>query len=277
VLQSASGVQGGDGLHGRRPPSTGNLLSKRDAMSDRSRPGSRAPFPTTHWSLVARAGGASSPVAREALEILCRAYWFPIYAFIRRHGADAETARDLTQAYFARLLEKDLLLAADRRKGRFRSFLKTDCSYFLADQRDRERARKRGGDRAMIPIEALDAEDRYRCEMADELTPERQFDRTWAITLLDRVLDQLAAEYADSGRGALFEHLQPALSPGSSPRSYAELAAPLGMTEGAVQVAVHRLRRRYRAILREEIAATLDDPTDADVEDEIRALFAALG
>src|SRR5262245_25663182 len=246
-------------------------------MSDRSRGESQASFPTTRWSLVARAGGVSSPDARQALELLCRAYWFPIYAFIRRHGADAEAARDLTQTYFTRLLDKDLLLVADPQKGRFRSFLKTDCTYFLADQRDRERAQKRGGVRAMIRIEALDAEDRYRREMADELTPERQFDRTWALTLLDRVLDRLAAEYADSGRGALFERLQVVLTRGSPLSPYAALAAQLGMTEGAVQVAVHRLRRRYRATLREQIAATLDDPTDADVEDEIRALFAALG
>jgi RNA polymerase sigma-70 factor (ECF subfamily) len=246
-------------------------------MSDRSRSESQASFPTTRWSLVARAGGVCSPEAREALELLCRAYWFPIYAFVRRHGADAEAARDLTQSYFARLLEKDLLLAANPRKGRFRSFLKTDCTYFLADQRDRDRAQKRGGDRAMIHIEALDAEDRYRREMADELTPERQFDRTWALTLLDRVLDQLAAEYAGSGRGALFERLQVVLTPDSHPGPYAALAAQLGTTEGAVQVAVHRLRRRYRAILRQQIVATLDTPTDVDVEDEIRALFAALG
>jgi RNA polymerase sigma-70 factor (ECF subfamily) len=227
--------------------------------------------------VIARAGRVSSPEAREALELLCRAYWFPIYAFIRRHGADAEAARDLAQAYFARLLEKDLLRVADPQKGRLRSFLKTDCTYFLADQRDRARAQKRGGVRLMIPIEALDAEERYRAEVADELTPERQFDRTWALTLLDRVLDQLAAEYVNSGRGALFERLQGVLARGSSVGSYAALAARLGMTEGAVQVAVHRLRRRYRAILREQIAATLDDPTDANVEDEIRALFAAFG
>jgi RNA polymerase sigma-70 factor (ECF subfamily) len=246
-------------------------------MSDRSRPESQESFPTTRWSLVARAGAVSSPDARQALETLCRTYWFPIYAFIRRHGAGAEAARDLTQTYFTRLLEKDLLLVADPQKGRFRSFLKTDCTYFLADQRDRERAQKRGGDRAMIRFEALDAEDRYRREMTDELTPERQFDRTWALTLLDRVLDQLAAEYADSGRNALFERLQVVLTRGSLPSPYAALAAQLGLTEGALQVAVHRLRRRYRAILREQIAATLDDPTDAAVEDEIRALFAALG
>jgi RNA polymerase sigma-70 factor (ECF subfamily) len=245
-------------------------------MSDRLGSESQAPFPTTHWSLVSRAGVAS-PDAREALELLCRSYWFPIYAFIRRRGADAEAARDLTQTYFTRLLETDLLHVADPQKGQFRSFLKTDCTYFLADQRDRERAQKRGGGRAMIRIEALDAENRYRREMADELTPERQFDRTWALTLLDRVLDQLASEYADSGRGALFERLQAVLTRDSSLAPYSALAAQLGMSEGAVQVAVHRLRRRYRAILREQIAATLDNPTDDDVDDEIRALFTALG
>jgi RNA polymerase sigma-70 factor (ECF subfamily) len=246
-------------------------------MSYLSRSEIQASFPTTHWSVVARARGVSSPDAREALELLCRGYWFPIYAFIRRHGADAEAARDLTQTYFTRVLEKDILLVANPQKGRFRSFLKTDCSYFLSDQRDRNRAQKRGGVRATIPIEALDAEDRYRHEMADELTPERQFDRTWALTLLDRVVEQLADEYAHSGRCALFERLQGVLTPGSLLSSYASLADQLGMTEGAVQVAVHRLRRRYRTILREQIAATLDHPTDADVEDEIRALFAALG
>jgi RNA polymerase sigma-70 factor (ECF subfamily) len=246
-------------------------------MSDRSGSESPASFPTTCWSLVARAGGASSPDAREALEVLCRAYWFPIYAFIRRHGADMEAARDLTQTYFARLLDKDLFLVADPQKGRLRSFLKTDCTFFLADERDRERAQKRGGERAMIRIEALDAEDRYRRELADELTPERQFDRTWALTLLERVLNQLAGEYANSGRTALFERLQIVLTLGSPRSPYAALASQLSMTQGAVQVAVHRLRRRYRAILREGIAATLDNPTDAEVEDEIRALFAALG
>jgi RNA polymerase sigma-70 factor (ECF subfamily) len=246
-------------------------------MSESSHWKSPASFPSTHWSRVTQAADVRAPDAREALEFLCRAYWFPIYAFIRRHGADPEAARDLTQTYFSRLLEKDLLLAADPRKGRFRSFLKTDCTYFLADQRDRERAQKRGGVRALIPFEALDAEDRYRREIADELTPERQFDRTWALNLLDQVLNQLAAEYAASGRGQFFERLQSALEPGSRVRSYASLAAQLGMTEGAVQVAVHRLRRRYRAVLRKQIAATLGNPTDADIEDEIRALFAALG
>jgi RNA polymerase sigma-70 factor (ECF subfamily) len=246
-------------------------------MSERPDLQSQASFPTTCWSLVVQAGRVSSPDGREALEVLCGAYWFPIYAFIRRHGADAEAARDLTQAYFTRLLEKDLLLGADPQKGRFRSFLKTDCTFFMADQRDRERALKRGGSRVMLRIEALDAEDRYHREMADELTPERQFDRNWALTLLDRVLDLLAAEYAASGREVLFERLQVVLTRDSPASPYAVLATQLGMTEGAVQVAVHRLRRRYRAILREQIAATLNDPIEVDIDDEVRALFNALG
>src|SRR5262249_34107014 len=219
--RAGSRLECADGI--RSPPVT--TFSKRDGMSERSRWKSPASFPSTHWSLVARARGAWSPDAREALDLLCRAYWFPIYAFIRRHGTEAEAARDLTQTYFSRLLEKDLLLAANPQKGRFRSFLKTDCTYFLADQRDRERAQKRGGVRALIPFEALDAEDRYRRELADELTPERQFDRTWALSLLDRVLDQLGAEYAESGRAALFERLRITVTPGSALSSYADVAA----------------------------------------------------
>jgi RNA polymerase sigma-70 factor (ECF subfamily) len=245
-------------------------------MSDRAESEAQAPFPTTHWSLVARAGGIPSPQARQALELLCESYWFPIYAFIRRRGADPEAARDLTQSYFTRLLEKNLVIAADPQKGRFRAFLKTDCTYFLADQRDRERARKRGGGRPTIPIAAPEAEGRYLREAADEMTAERLFDRAWAVTLLDRVLDQLAREYADSGRAALFERLQAVLTGGSRSVPYAQLAEELGRTEGAIQAAVHRLRRRYRTVLREQIGATLKDPTPAEIEDEIRALFTAL-
>jgi DNA-directed RNA polymerase specialized sigma24 family protein len=244
-------------------------------MSESTHPDSRAPFPTTRWSLVARAGASPSSDARAALDSLCRAYWFPIYAFIRRQGADPEAARDLAQSYFTRLIEKGTLAAADPSKGRFRSFLRTDCAFFLADERDREHAQKRGGGCTVFPLEALDAEDRYLREPADELTPERLFDRAWSLTLLDRVLEQIAAEYAQSGRAALFEHLQVVLTGGPSV-SYATLAAQLDTTERAVQTAVWRLRRRYRTILREQITATLDDPTDTNIDDEIRALFAAL-
>jgi DNA-directed RNA polymerase specialized sigma24 family protein len=245
-------------------------------MSKSTRPGSHSQFPTTRWSLVARAGGSSSPEARAALESLCHAYWFPIYAFIRRQSADPETARDLAQSYFTRLIEKDLLASADPKKGRFRSFLRTDCGYFLADQRDRDRAQKRGGGRPIVSIETLDSESRYLREPADRLNPEHLFDRAWCLTLLERVLERIKAEYVRSGRIILFERLQFVLISGSPSVPYATIADELDTTVGAVQAAVQRLRRRYRTVLRAEIAATLNDPSDENVDDEIRDLFAAL-
>jgi len=226
--------------------------------------------------LVARAGNRVSPAAREALELLCRAYWYPIYAFIRRQIADAEQARDLAQAFFTRLLEKDLIASADPNKGRFRSFLQTDCRYFLADERDRERARKRGGGRAIVSIETLDSEERYLREPVDRLNPERLFDRAWCLTLLARVVEQIKAEYAASGRSVLFERIQFVLTCSGPGIPYASIADELDTTVGAVQAAIQRLRGRYRTILRAEIAATLDDPSDTNIDDEIHELFAAL-
>ena len=176
-----------------------------------------------------------------------------------------------------RLLESGVLAAADRHKGRFRSFLRADCGYFLADQRDRDHAQKRGGGIAPVSIDARDAEGRYRVEPADELTPERLFDRAWALTLLGRAVEQIASEYDESGRSALFEKLKFVLSDGSHTLSYAAIAVELNMSEVAVQSAIQRLRKRFRAVVREQIAATLDDPAPADVEDEIHALFTALG
>jgi RNA polymerase sigma-70 factor (ECF subfamily) len=233
-------------------------------------------FPITRWSIVVRAGSVPSPSAREALEVLCRAYWFPIYAFIRRQRSDPEEARDLAQAYFTRLLEKRILAAADPKKGRFRSFLKTDCGFFLADQRDRNRAKKRRAERPVLSIDTLDSEDRYLREPVDRLDPERLFDRTWCLTLLERVLGQVKDEYAASGRANLFERLQFVLATGDPSVSHATIAKELGTTASAVQSAVKRLRQRYRVRLRAEIAATLDDPSDENVDDEIRGLFAAL-
>ncbi len=234
-------------------------------------------FPTTRWSRVLAAGGRSTPEAGPALAELCAAYWYPVYALIRRRGHDPDEAADLAQDYFARLLEKGLLAAADPAKGRFRAFLRTDCGFFLADARDRRASLKRGGGVTPISIDARDAEGRYRVEPADELTPERLFDRAWAVSLLDRALDHLAAEYAGSGRAALFEHLEPALSPGSIALCYAEIAERLEMTEAAVHQAASRLRKRYRVSLRDEVAATLDAPDEAAVEAEIRDLFTSLG
>jgi DNA-directed RNA polymerase specialized sigma24 family protein len=234
-------------------------------------------FATTDWRLIVAARGTDQPVARKALAELCEAYWYPVYALIRQRGHDPEKAADLTQDYFARLLEKRTLSAADPVKGRFRSFLRTDCGYFLADARDRENALKRGGGAVPVSIDARDAEGRHRFEPVDDLTPERLFDRAWALTVLGRAMDRLAGEYAARGRFALFEHLEPTLSPGPDAEPYASIAARLGLSLAAVHQAASRLRSRYRALLREEVGATVDGHDKAAVDDEIRDLFAALG
>ncbi len=231
-------------------------------------------FPTTRWSRVIQAGDPEAPQARESLAELCNAYWYPLYAYIRRRGYGPEQARDLTQDFFARALEKNLLAEADPARGRFRSFLRTVCAHFLANRRDREHARKRGGGRAVLSIDAADAEGRYELELADGLTPERIFDRSWALTLLGRVLDQLGREYDEAGKAATFDALRGLLAGEPDVPSYAAVGARLGTSEGAARVAAHRLRRRYGELLRQEIAATLAEP--AEVDDEIRDLFAAL-
>jgi RNA polymerase sigma-70 factor (ECF subfamily) len=231
-------------------------------------------FATTRWSLVAAAGDPAAPRAREALADLCRAYWFPVYAYARRRGHDHHAAQDLTQGFFARLLEKNDLAAADRTRGRFRSFLLTACQHFLANQHDHDTAKKRGGGRAHVPIDCTGADSRTTFEPAADDDPERVFDREWALGLLDRAVGELRAEYAASGRAKLFDALKDALA-GGADVPYAEKARELGMTEGAVKVAVHRLRQRYRDRLRGLIADTVATPEEVD--DEIRDLFAALG
>src|SRR4051794_1325354 len=235
-----------------------------------------ARFPTTRWSRVLAAGGRSTPEAGAALAQLCAAYWYPVYALIRRRGHDPDAAADLAQDYFARLLEKGTLAAADPDKGRFRAFLRTDCGFFLADARDREARLKRGGGLAAISIDARDAEGRYRVEPVGGLTPERLFDRAWAVALLDRALNDVGRHYAATGRAALFERLRPYLTDDAAAPPHEESGRALGMTAGAVQVAVHRVRARFSAALRAQIAATLDAPTPADVDEEVRDLFAAL-
>ena len=243
-------------------------------MSNPASQGGQSAFPSTRWSRVVAAADLAAPDARLALEELCSAYWYPIYAFVRRKGNNAEKALDLTQSYFARLLEERVLAAADPRKGRFRGFLRTDCEHFLIDQHRREKALERGGGVGLISIDAENAEGRYLFEPTDAMTPDRLFDRAWATTLLGRVLDLLAAEYAESGRADLFTHLKVVLIEGKAAISGATLAQRLGTTEGAVHTAVSRIRKRYREILKEQIAATLDDP--AQIDDEIRDLFAAI-
>ncbi len=231
-------------------------------------------FPTTQWSRLVVASSGDAPEAREALSGLCQAYWYPIYAYIRHRRYTPDRARDLTQDFFAYVLERDLFAQADPARGRFRAFLRTVCVRQLAARRDQEKAVKRGGGRSFFSIDLLDAERRYACEPADELTPERIFDRTWALTLLDRIVERLRGEYEDAGRSAKFEELIALLTRDSTSDAYSEVAVRLGTTEGNVRVAVHRLRLRYGLLLREEIAATVGDATQ--VEDEIQTLFAAL-
>jgi DNA-directed RNA polymerase specialized sigma24 family protein len=231
-------------------------------------------FPTTRWSRVAAAVDPDAPGGREILEGLCAAYWYPLYAYARRRGHAPEQAQDLTQDFFAYVLEKGLLARADPGRGRFRSFLLAVYTHFLANRHGHECTLKRGGGRAALPIDTASAESRYDRELVLDLTPERIFDRSWALTLLGRVLDGLRREYEDSGRGAAFEVLSLHLAEGPQAESYTAIADRLGTTEGAARVAVHRLRRRYAHLLRCEIAATVADP--GDVDDEIRSLFAAL-
>jgi RNA polymerase sigma-70 factor (ECF subfamily) len=230
-------------------------------------------FATTRWSLVLAAGGdRSTPEAGRALASLCEAYWYPLYAEGRRRGLSAEDASDRTQAFFARMLETGDLSSADRHKGRFRSFLLASFGHFLSNEWDRERAVKRGGGR-VVSIDTPQVESRYAREPSHEATPERLFDRRWALTVIDRALERLCEECGRAGRGELFAILKGALA-GDRGQPYSDLAARLGMTEGAVKVAVSRLRGRCRELIRDEIAQTVGSAEEID--DELRQLFASL-
>ncbi len=231
-------------------------------------------FATTRWSQVIAAGADQSEDSREALARLCESYWYPLYAYVRRWGYDADQAQDLTQEFFARLLEKHYLRAADPSRGRFRSFLLASLKHFLSNERDRELAVKRGGRTTVIPLEFENAEGRYSREPPDHETPEKVYERRWALTLLERTLARLRGESDTAGKSAVFSRLEGHLTGEQETLPYAELATALGMSEGAVKVAVHRLRRRFGALLREEIAETVSDP--GQVDDEIRELFRAL-
>jgi RNA polymerase sigma-70 factor (ECF subfamily) len=231
-------------------------------------------FATTQWSLVLQARERASPEANEALASLCRAYWYPLYAYIRRQVPTTEQAEDLTQEFFSRLLEKDFLRSVDRTRGRFRAFLLACCKHFLANERDRARASKRGGGCAILSLDFQSAAQRYRLEPADTLTPERLFERRWALTLLDQVLEQLSQEYARAGKRELFEQMKATLVGASGKVSHAEVAKAVGMSEAAVKKAAQRLRERYRFLLRELIAATVDGP--GEIDDEIQTLFGVL-
>jgi RNA polymerase sigma factor (sigma-70 family) len=232
-------------------------------------------FETTRWSLVLAAGQQPTPKSRAALSTLCEQYWYPLYAFLRRQGQSAEDAQDLTQGFFTRLLEKGWLHDVRPERGRFRSFLLASLSHYASNERDRARALKRGGPKPPLSLEIETAEGLYQLEPRDDVTPERVFDRRWALTLLDRVLARLKGEFHERGKGPLFDTLKVFLDGDRSGESYKEVGAALDMSEGAVKVAVHRLRRRFRDILRDEIAQTVE--RDEDIEDEIKHLFESVG
>jgi RNA polymerase sigma factor (sigma-70 family) len=231
-------------------------------------------FRTTRWSVVQAAGRPGSPDARTALEALCSAYWYPLYSYARRRGHDEESARDLTQGFFAELLEKNWVEAADRERGRFRAFLLTAMKRWIGRQHDRERAKKRGGDIQQLALDLADGERRFSLEPVHEETPERIFDRNWALTVLARALEITEREMISSDRGELFAALKPLLGGVGEVPSHREVAEELGMSEGAVKTAAHRLRARYGDCLRREIADTLVD--EDEVEAEIEHLLHAL-
>lgn len=229
-------------------------------------------FQTTRWTVVRRAVGSDDVAAGQALATLCEGYWYPIYAFIRRFGKSPHDAEDLTQGFFARLLEKDMLATADPVQGKLRTFLLSCARHFLADEHDRASALKRGA-ALLISFDAVQAEERYAIEPLDNMTPDRLFQRRWALALLERTLEMLAAEYAAEGKGELFAVLRPFLGFGKgATKSYEELVAELGLPIGTLKNHVFRMRERWRKLLIDQVAATLDEPT----EDEIRAELSEL-
>ena len=232
-------------------------------------------FATTHWSVVLAAGQRDSPQTAAALEKLCRTYWYPLYAYVRRRGSGSEDAQDLTQSFFARLLERDLLSRASPQRGRFRSFLLTTLQNFLADEHDRAVARKRGAGQPLISMDELDAEARYALEPTDNVSPDKLFERRWATTVLEQAWTRLETEYAAEGKVDLFRELRRFNSAQESAPGYTEAAGNLGLPENTVKSLVHRMRRRYRTLLRAEIAHTVADP--AEIDEEICYLLGVLG
>lgn len=245
------------------------------SSGEHSGPQSSPSFATTRWSLVLRAGDRKDESARRSLEALCRQYWLPLYAFVRRRIANAADAQDLTQAFFVHLIEKEVLARASPERGRFRSFLLAAVKNFLANELDRARAQKRGGGAALLSLDFAAGEARIGLDPAHHLTAERLFERHWALALLETVTQRLQAEYAATGRSRLFERLKAALT-GERPHDYyRDAAAELGLSADAGRQAARRMRKRYRELLRDEVSQTVESP--AEVDDEIRRLFAVLG
>lgn len=231
-------------------------------------------FKTTHWSVILAAGETTSPRAAAALEQLCRKYWYPLYAYVRRNGHRPEDAQDLVQEFFFRFLRQRSVRRADRNRGRFRTFLLTSLKHFLINEWSKANREKRGGGRQFVYLDAADSETRFLAEPADDRTPDKAFERHWAMVVLDRVMAEMRAEFAAGERAWLFDELKPFLTGDDGELSYEEISTRVGMTHGNLKVTVHRLRRRYREVLRKEIAQTVEHP--GMVENEIRELVAAL-
>ena len=233
-------------------------------------------FLSTHWSIVLRAGQADDDSdTRDALAFLCQRYWYPLYVFVRKKGIVREAAEDVTQGFFARLIEKNALEHATPSRGRFRSFLLASLQNFLGNERDQAAALKRGGGKPLLSLDIEAGESRLRAEPSHDQTPESIFDRAWAVHLLELVVDRLRKEFADKGKATEFEILQPFLAGTHPEASYAQAAAEIGCSYAGVRQAAHRLRKRYRELLRAEVAQTVNG--EDEIEDEIRGLFDALG
>jgi DNA-directed RNA polymerase specialized sigma24 family protein len=235
----------------------------------------RRDLDSTCWSVVIAAGDQDSQIARTALATLCEVYWYPVYAYLRRRVRSVDEAQDLTQAFFARLIEKNYIAAAQQDRGRFRAYLLTAVKHFLANERQKTQAEKRGGGRTVLSLDVGEGERRYALEPASDKTAEALFDQQWAVTLVNHVLDRLRDEFLQAGKAPQFDALKTYLAGRSAESTYEDAAAKLGMSAAAARVAVHRMRQRYRELLRQEIAQTVSTPADTD--DEIRRLFTSLG
>jgi RNA polymerase sigma factor (sigma-70 family) len=228
-------------------------------------------FATTHWSVVLAAGDPASPKAQQALETLCRAYWYPLYAYLRRTGRNPDDAEDLVQGFFLYLLQGQVLQSVEKEGGRFRSFLLGTLKNYVSDQKDKASAQKRGGGRPSLSLELAEAEHRFLREPADQESADRTFDRRWASALLERAMARLQDEWLSAGKAELFAHLKGFVSGEKGPTTYADAAAEANLSSGALKSAIHRLRQRYYELVREEVAHTLADP--ADLKEELRYLL----
>lgn len=246
----------------------GDERERRGMSGKDNPPAGKGAFETTRWTMVFAAGRAEDAKARMAMEELCRTYWYPLYAYVRRRGHSKEDAEDLTQGFFARLIAKNDLDGLSPERGRFRAFLLAAMKHFMANEWDKTQRQKRGGGATLLSLDCRDAEERYRIEPAHHLSPDKLYDRAWAVTLLERVVQKL--ESANSGN-ASFGKLKPCLTAEKHSINHVEVAVELGMSEGAVRVAMHRLRRQYRELLRQEIKETLEDPDQ--FEEELQALY----